>query len=219
MSSYLSYQGDTMSNNEANNAAPNLEQDAENSNVAHDNIDRSETVLEQTMNEFNPEVNGDDTIANNIDVSVYEERIAQLESEVKAAKEGQARANADAYNAQKRMEQETEKSRKFALQKFAKELLEVVDNLERAIVSVQADDDADDAILEGVKLTHKSFLTVLNKQGVEVVDPQQEAFNPELHEAVGIDPKAPADTVGEVLQKGYTLNGRLLRPAMVKVGQ
>ncbi|WP_077449049.1 nucleotide exchange factor GrpE [Psychrobacter pasteurii] len=208
-----------MSNNEANNAAPNLEQDAENSNVAHDNIDRSETVLEQTMNEFNPEVNGDDTIANNIDVSVYEERIAQLESEVKAAKEGQARANADAYNAQKRMEQETEKSRKFALQKFAKELLEVVDNLERAIVSVQADDDADDAILEGVKLTHKSFLTVLNKQGVEVVDPQQEAFNPELHEAVGIDPKAPADTVGEVLQKGYTLNGRLLRPAMVKVGQ
>ena len=219
MQSYLSYQGDTMSNNEANNAAPNLEQDAENSNVAHDNIDRSETVLEQTMNEFNPEVNGDDTIANNIDVSVYEERIAQLESEVKAAKEGQARANADAYNAQKRMEQETEKSRKFALQKFAKELLEVVDNLERAIVSVQADDDADDAILEGVKLTHKSFLTVLNKQGVEVVDPQQEAFNPEFHEAVGIDPKAPADTVGEVLQKGYTLNGRLLRPAMVKVGQ
>lgn len=208
-----------MSNNEANNAAPNLEQDAENSNVAHDNIDRSETVLEQTMNEFNPEVNGDDTIANNIDVSVYEERIAQLESEVKAAKEGQARANADAYNAQKRMEQETEKSRKFALQKFAKELLEVVDNLERAIVSVQADDDADDAILEGVKLTHKSFLTVLNKQGVEVVDPQQETFNPELHEAVGIDPEAPADTVGEVLQKGYTLNGRLLRPAMVKVGQ
>lgn len=219
MQSYLSYQGDTMSNNEANNAAPNLEQDAENSNVAHDNIDRSETVLEQTMNEFNPEVNGDDTIANNIDVSVYEERIAQLESEVKAAKEGQARANADAYNAQKRMEQETEKSRKFALQKFAKELLEVVDNLERAIVSVQADDDADDAILEGVKLTHKSFLTVLNKQGVEVVDPKQEAFNPELHEAVGIDPEAPADTVGEVLQKGYTLNGRLLRPAMVKVGQ
>lgn len=208
-----------MSNNETNKAAPDLEHDAESSNVAHDNIDRSETVLEQTMNEFNPEVNGDETIANDIDVSVYEERIAQLEGEVKAAKEGQARANADAYNAQKRMEQETEKSRKFALQKFAKELLEVVDNLERAIVSVQADDDADDAILEGVKLTHKSFLTVLNKQGVEVVDPQQETFNPELHEAVGIDPEAPADTVGEVLQKGYTLNGRLLRPAMVKVGQ
>ena len=208
-----------MSNNEANNAAPNQENQTQNPNAAHDNIERSETVLEQTLNEFNPEVNGDNVIGNDIDITTYEERIAQLEEEVKAAKEGQARANAEAYNAQKRMEQETEKSRKFALQKFIKELLEVVDNLERAIVSVQADDDADDAILEGVKLTHKSFLTVLNKQGVEVVDPQQEAFNPELHEAVGIDPEAPADTVGEVLQKGYTLNGRLLRPAMVKVGQ
>jgi len=208
-----------MSNNEANNAAPNQENQTQNPNAAHDNIERSETVLEQTLNEFNPEVNGDNVIGNDIDITTYEERIAQLEEEVKAAKEGQARANAEAYNAQKRMEQETEKSRKFALQKFIKELLEVVDNLERAIVSVQADDDADDAILEGVKLTHKSFLNVLNKQGVEVVDPQNEKFDPEFHEAVGIHPEAAADTVGEVLQKGYTLNGRLLRPAMVKVGQ
>lgn len=208
-----------MSNNNSPNTASNQDQNPENSNVAHDNIERSETVLEQTMNEFNPDTNGNETISNDVDIKVYEDRIAELEGEVKAAKEGQARANADAYNAQKRMEQETEKSRKFALQKFAKELLEVVDNLERAIVSVQADNNADDAILEGVKLTHKSFLNVLNKQGVEVVDPQQQTFNPELHEAVGIDPEAPADTVGEVLQKGYTLNGRLLRPAMVKVGQ
>lgn len=208
-----------MSNNEANNAAPNQENQIQNPNAAHDNIERSETVLEQTLNEFNPEVNGDNVIGNDIDITTYEERIAQLEEEVKAAKEGQARANAEAYNAQKRMEQETEKSRKFALQKFIKELLEVVDNLERAIVSVQADDDADDAILEGVKLTHKSFLNVLNKQGVEVVDPQNDKFDPEFHEAVGIHPEAAADTVGEVLQKGYTLNGRLLRPAMVKVGQ
>lgn len=208
-----------MSNNEANNAAPNQENQTQNPNAAHDNIERSETVLEQTLNEFNPEVNGDNVIGNDIDITTYEERIAQLEEEVKATKEGQARANAEAYNAQKRMEQETEKSRKFALQKFIKELLEVVDNLERAIVSVQADDDADDAILEGVKLTHKSFLNVLNKQGVEVVDPQNDKFDPEFHEAVGIHPEAAADTVGEVLQKGYTLNGRLLRPAMVKVGQ
>ena len=208
-----------MSNNEANNAAPNQENQTQNPNAAHENIERSETVLEQTLNEFNPEVNGDNVIGNDIDITTYEERIAQLEEEVKAAKEGQARANAEAYNAQKRMEQETEKSRKFALQKFIKELLEVVDNLERAIVSVQADDDADDAILEGVKLTHKSFLNVLNKQGVEVVDPQNDKFDPEFHEAVGIHPEAAADTVGEVLQKGYTLNGRLIRPAMVAVSK
>ncbi|PNK60738.1 nucleotide exchange factor GrpE [Psychrobacter sp. FDAARGOS_221] len=200
-----------MSNDELNQQNSNQQADEQ--------TQAEETVLEKTLNEFNPEVEDEVTVDGSVDVDAYEARIAELEDEVKAAKEGQARANADAYNAQKRMEQETEKSRKFALQKFAKELLEVVDNLERAIVSVQADDNADDAILEGVKLTHKSFLNVLNKQGVEVVDPLDQKFDPEYHEAVGIDPEAAADTVGEVLQKGYTLNGRLLRPAMVKVGQ
>lgn len=200
---------------------PNQQFDTDNPQAAQSNIERDESVLEQTMDEFDPAQNGGDneTIKSEIDIDAFQARIQELEEEVKVAKEGQARANADAYNAQKRMEQETEKSRKFALQKFAKELLEVVDNLERAIVSVHADDDADDAILEGVKLTHKSFLAVLNKFGVEVVDPQGDKFNADLHEAVGIDPEAPADIVGEVLQKGYTLNGRLLRPAMVRVGQ
>ena len=200
---------------------PNHQFDTENPKAAQSNIEREDTVLEQTLEEFDPTQNNGDktTIDNEIDLSAYEARIAELEGEVKSAKEGQARANADAYNAQKRMEQETEKSRKFALQKFAKELLEVVDNLERAIISVQQDDDADDAIMEGVKLTHKTFLSVLNKQGVEVVNPEGEKFNADFHEAVGIDPEAAADTVGEVLQKGYTLNGRLLRPAMVRVGQ
>ena len=68
-------------------------------------------------------------------------------------------------------------------------------------------------------MTHKALLDVLNKNGVEVVEPQGEKFNADLHEAVGIDPEAEADTVGTVLQKGYSLNGRLLRPAMVRVGQ
>lgn len=185
----------------------------------HSNLDEQATVLEQTINEFDPQHNqDDDTIKNNIDLDTFKARIAELESEVKAAKEGQARANAESYNAQKRMEQETDKAKKFALQKFVKELLEVVDNLERAIISVQNDDNADDAIMDGVKLTHKSLLTVLNKHGVEVVDPQGKKFNPEYHEAVGIDADADADMVGEVLQKGYTLNGRSVRPAMVKVG-
>lgn len=207
--------------NDTNNTAPNHQHDADNVTAAQSNLDQKETVLKESLDEFNPDVNGGEnqTIENEIDLQAFKDRIAELEGEVKSAKEGQARANADAYNAQKRMEQETEKSRKFALQKFTTELLDVVDNLERAIVSVQADTDADAAIMEGVKLTHKSLLNVLNKHGVEVVDPQGEKFNPDFHEAVGIDPDAEADTVGEVLQKGYTLNGRLLRPAMVKVGQ
>ena len=187
-------------------------------NTAHNNLESAaDSVLETTMDEFAPQANPDErvTIDNDIDLSVFEARIKELEGEVKQAKETTARANAEAYNAQKRMEQEADKSKKFALQKFAKELLEVVDNLERAIENAHADDP----VTEGVRLTHKALLDVLNKNGVEVVEPQGEKFNADLHEAVGIDADAPADTVGTVLQKGYSLNGRLLRPAMVRVGQ
>ena len=186
-------------------------------NVAHDNIEHSDSILEETMKEFDPKHNSGEemTIENEIDLDTFKARIAELEGEVKQAKEVTARANAEAYNAQKRMEQEADKSKRFALQKFAKELLEVVDNLERAIESAHADDP----VTEGVRLTHKALLDVLNKNGVEMVDPQGEKFNAYLHEAVGIDEEAEADTVGTVLQKGYSLNGRLLRPAMVRVGQ
>ena len=203
---YCKFQGVVM--NEQN---PNNPLDPEASTT------HGESVLEETMSEFDPKHNEEShvTIENEIDLSIFEARIAELESEVKQAKEGTARANAEAYNAQKRMEQETDKSKKFALQKFAKELLEVVDNLERAVENA----DSDNPIVEGVMLTHKALLAVLNKHGVEVVDPQGDKFNADFHEAVGIDPNAEADTVGTVLQKGYSLNGRLLRPAMVQVGQ
>ncbi|WP_201598856.1 nucleotide exchange factor GrpE [Psychrobacter vallis] len=186
-------------------------------NVAHDNIEHSDSILEETMNEFDPQHNSDEdlTIHTEIDLDTFKARIAELEGEVKQAKEGTARANAEAYNAQKRMEQEADKSKKFALQKFARELLEIVDNLERAIENAEANDP----VAEGVQLTHKALVAVLNKNGVEAVDPQGEKFNADLHEAVGIDADAEADTVGTVLQKGYSLNGRLLRPAMVRVGQ
>ena len=204
-----------------NEQAPNHEFATEDPKATQSNIERDASVLEGAIEEFNPEANEGEnaTIENEIDIDAFKARIAELEGEVKQSKETTARANAEAYNAQKRMEQEADKSKKFALQKFAKELLEVVDNLERAIVSVQDDSDADDAIMEGVKLTHKALLDVLNKNGVAVVDPQGEKFNADFHEAVGIDPEADADTVGTVLQKGYSLNGRLLRPAMVRVGQ
>ncbi len=197
---------------EQNNNHESLDQ-----NVAHDNVEHGDSILEETMQEFDPKNNsGDESIIeNDIDIDTFKARIAELEGEVKHAKETTARANAEAYNAQKRMEQEADKSKKFALQKFAKELLEVVDNLERAIENA----DANDPVAEGVQLTHKALLTVLNKNGIEVVDPQGEKFNADLHEAVGIDADAEADIVGTVLQKGYSLNGRLLRPAMVRVGQ
>ncbi len=199
------------------NQTPNHEFDTQNPKAAQSNIERDESILEETMDEFDPENNSGikNTIENEIDLDAFHTRIAELEGEVKQAREGTARANAEAYNAQKRMEQEADKSKKFALQKFAKELLEVVDNLERAIENA----NEADPVAEGVKLTHKALLDVFNKNGIEVINPQGETFNADFHEAVGIDSDAPADTVGTVLQKGYSLNGRLLRPAMVRVGQ
>ena len=177
------------------------------------------TELKDAMEQFEP--SGEQkTIPSDINLSTYEQRIAELEGQVKEAKEAHARANADAYNARNRMEQETEKTKKFALEKFAKDLLDTVDNLERAIENSQSASDASisDSVLEGVKLTHKSLVSVLEKYGVQVVNPQGETFNADLHEAVGIDPTAGANQVGQVLQKGYTLHERLLRPAMVRVG-
>jgi molecular chaperone GrpE len=196
---------------------PNPEFDSQNPNTAHSNLERDESVLEEALNEFDPDNNSgeNETIENDIDISTFETRIAELENDVKQAKEGTARANAEAYNAQKRMEQEADKSKKFALQRFAGELLEIVDNLERAIENA----DVNDPVAEGVQLTYKALVAVLSKNGVEAVDPQGEKFNADFHEAVGIDPEAEADTVGIVLQKGYSLNGRLLRPAMVRIGQ
>lgn len=144
--------------------------------------------------------------------------IETLEAEVADAKDAAARANAESYNAQRRMEQETEKAKKFALQKFAKELLDVVDNLERGLqASEQA--GADESVLEGLRLTHKSLLSVLERNGVVAVGEVGESFNPDLHEAVGIFPEAEKDIIGQVLQKGYTLNERSIRPAMVLVGR
>ena len=173
------------------------------SNVLADAIEDSDPSVEPKI------------IDSQVDPTVFQQRIAELEGQVKEAKEAHARANAEAYNARNRMEQEAEKSKKFALERFARELLDVVDNLERAIASSQDDNDP---VLEGVKLTHKSLLNVLEKNHIQVIDPQGEDFDADYHEAVGIDPQADNGKVGEVLQKGYKLHDRLLRPAMVRVG-
>lgn len=151
------------------------------------------------------------------ETSQLQEQLIALQEEVKAAKEAAARANAESYNAQRRMEQETDKAKKYTLQKFAKDLLDVVDNLERGLDASEKA-GADESVLEGLRLTHKSLLSVLEKHGVSVINPAGDKFDPEKHEAVGIAPDVEKDVVGTVLQKGYALNDRTLRPAIVMVG-
>ncbi|MDC5101980.1 nucleotide exchange factor GrpE [Acinetobacter baumannii] len=153
--------------------------------------------------------------ANDVTVESLQAQITKLEENLKLEKARTANAVYEAQKSVERIQRESEKHKETVLEKFAKELLDSVDNLERAI---QAAGDEETPVLEGVKLTLKSLLTTLEKFGVVEADTQN-GFNADLHQAVGIDPNVKANEIGTVLQKGYTLNGRLLRPAMVMVGQ
>ena len=151
--------------------------------------------------------------------SEVNEDVEKLQAEVDQLKEQMLRSQADVQNTRRRAEQDVEKARKFALEKFVNELLPVADNLERAIASGDKDDEAQKAVLEGVELTLKTLTDTLKKFKVEAVDPEGEPFNPELHQAMSMvpNPDVEPNTVLNVFQKGYTLNGRLVRPAMVVV--
>lgn len=142
-----------------------------------------------------------------------------LQDEIVGLKEQALRSHAEAQNARRRAEQDVEKARKFALEKFVSELLPVADNLERAIAAGDKEDEGQKAVLEGVELTYKSLLDTLKKFKVEPIDPEGEPFDPELHQAMSMvpSPDVEPNTVLNVFQKGYTLYGRLVRPAMVVV--
>ncbi|GAB0109378.1 nucleotide exchange factor GrpE [Pseudoalteromonas distincta] len=157
-----------------------------------------------------------------------EAEIAMLYAELEAAKQTIAdqkdsvvRAAADVDNMRRRAAQDVEKAHKFALEKFANELLPVIDNLERAIEFSDKENETLKPLLEGIDMTVKSFNDAVAKFGVEIVNPQGEQFNPDFHQAMSIQPSddVTPNTVLAVMQKGYTLNGRLLRPAMVMVSK
>ena len=161
-----------------------------------------------------------------LELTEDQQRIVELEAAVIAAetkmveqKDSVMRAIADADNARKRAQGEIDKARKFALEKFAAELLPVADNLERALQVANPEDEAIRPIVDGVEMTLKSFISTIEKFGMSVIDPQGEPFNPEKHQAMSMQENAelPANTVLAVMQKGYEINGRLLRPAMVLV--
>lgn len=156
--------------------------------------------------------------SDNPEADLLAARVEELEQELGEAKDQSLRAAAEAQNVRRRAEQEATKARKFALEKFVKELLPIIDSLEKALEAMQ---DGSDAHREGVAMTLKMQLDVLGKFGVEVVDPHGEPFDPELHEAIAMVPNPELDpnSVMDVVQKGYVLNGRLVRPAMVVVSQ
>jgi len=184
-----------------------------------------ETDIEIEQQEVEPEI--EQTVDQEfVELTEEQQRIIELEAAVTAAetknadqKDSVMRAIADADNARKRAQGEIDKARKFALEKFAGELLPVADNLERALQVANPEDEAIKPIIDGVELTLKSFLSTIEKFGMSVIDPQGQPFNPEKHQAMSMQENAELapNTVLAVMQKGYEINGRLLRPAMVMV--
>ena len=149
------------------------------------------------------------------------QRVAALEEQLAEARDQSLRAVAELQNVRRRAEQDVEKAHKFALEKFAADLLLVVDSLERGL---ELSDPADEAIRpmrEGMQLTLKALLDTLKRYQVEQLDPHGEPFNPEHHQAMAMEANASVEpnSVLKVFQKGYLLNGRLLRPAMVVVSK
>jgi len=146
---------------------------------------------------------------------------AALAAELEEARDQVMRAQAEVQNTRRRAEQDVDRARKYALERFCGELLPVVDNLERALESASGDDEQLRPIAEGVELTLKSFLNALGKFNIEPVDPAGEPFDPQYHQAMSSveNPDVEPNTVVAVMQKGYTLNGRLVRPAMVMVSK
>ncbi|MBQ0212400.1 nucleotide exchange factor GrpE [Proteus vulgaris] len=145
----------------------------------------------------------------------------QLEQSQKTEREAMARALAEVENVRRRTQQDIEKAHKFALEKFSNELLPVLDNLERALSAADHENESQKPMIEGLELTLKSFLDAVRKFGIEVVEEKNVAFNPDVHQAMTLidSPEHESNHVVDVMQKGYTLNGRLLRPAMVIVSK
>lgn len=146
------------------------------------------------------------------------------EAKIRELQDQVLRAQAEMQNIRRRSELDVEKAHKFALEKFVKELLPVADSLEKAVESTDAQVGGGElvaSIREGVEMTLSLFLNSLKKFNVEQLNPVGEPFDPQHHEAMSMVPAPDAEpnSVVAVVQKGYTLNQRLVRPAMVVVAK
>lgn len=185
------------------------EQEPENNTV--DELDDDQVTLDSQSS--------DSTEGN--DEADLASQIEQLQTDLALAQEQSLRATAEMQNIRRRSEQDVEKAHKFGVEKFVSDLLPVADNLERSIDAAKAEGAELATVIEGVELTLKTLADSLVRHKVEAIDPAGEPFNPEFHQAMSMvpNPDVEPNTVINVFQKGYTLNGRLVRPAMVVVSK
>ncbi|GAA4345468.1 nucleotide exchange factor GrpE [Kangiella taiwanensis] len=214
------------------------EKDKQNQDVEKDSVEKQEELSEADKKAAEEQVQKvvdealeeaveaaeDDNLA---DLSDEERKIVELEkaledAEAKAAENMDLalRTKAEAENIRRRSENEVSNARKYAIEKFAEELLAVVDSLEQGL-QAKAEHEESKAMKEGMELTLKMTLSTLKKFGVEQLNPVEEVFDPQLHEAMTMvpSPDHEKNTIIDVFQKGYSLNGRIIRPARVVVAQ
>ncbi|MFP3013755.1 MAG: nucleotide exchange factor GrpE [Arsenophonus sp. NC-QC1-MAG3] len=193
--------------------------------VYDEHSSKEEELIKSQKNEVKKQaIEAEQSVSSSEEILI-DPRINELEQKLlevqKRERETLLRAKAEVENIRRRTEQDIEKAHKFALERFANELLPVIDNLERTIEVIDRENTESISILEGLELTLKSFLATVGKYGIKVVADKNVPFNPELHQAMTMidSQEHEPNQVIDVMQKGYTLNSRLLRPAMVIVSK
>ncbi|MES3008383.1 MAG: nucleotide exchange factor GrpE [Pseudomonadota bacterium] len=181
----------------------------------------NESGMEENLDSVNTE-NGQDQSSEESQLVEVLQRLAQAETLILHQKDEVLRVQAEMQNLRRRTELDVEKAHKFGQEKLSSELLGVMDNLERAIqVSTDKENESVKVLLQGVELTLKSFVDCFRKFSIEQIDPLGEPFDPQCHQAMVMqeNPNVEPGTVTAVMQKGYTLHGRVIRPAMVMVAK
>lgn len=177
-----------------------------------------ETMEQETMEQEAAE-QVEETLSEESAGNALEQQIEILTDQLAQAKDQTLRAHAEAQNIKRRAEQDVEKAHKFGLEKFVGELIPVLESLEKGLESAEQAEESNEAMLEGMRLIQKQLLNALAKFKVEQVDPAGQPFDPNFHQAISMvpNPDLEPNTVMDVFQKGYTLHGRVVRPAMVVV--
>ena len=189
--------------------------------VATPEVEKQEEVVVEEAQQVEPSQELDPLEEAIARVQELEEQLkTQIEEAANKEQDILLRSRAEIENLRRRTEQDVEKAHKFALEKFSKDILNTIDNLERALATpANKEDESVKALFDGVELTLKELVSTVARFGVEAVGVVGEAFNPDLHQAISMQPAEGFETnqISVVLQKGYTLNGRVIRPAMVMV--
>ena len=174
---------------------------------------------EANINVENDAVEADGTVGQGARTSCDTDDSASSETQLEELKEALLRSQADLQNSRRRAERDIENAHKYAIEKFIKDLLAVLDSMDRALELAATTDGFDTSMLEGTQMTHKLLLDTVSRHGVEAIDPVGEPFDPQEHQAMSMmesEDQEP-NTVTAVMQKGYKLEGRVIRAAMVVV--